>query len=774
MQLVVFLLTLCFASPSLAQQQQQQEADTVRKVYRMPSITVTTLRAEKRRDPVPIETIRRVELQQRYTVQDFPLLLSEAPSILAYSQNGNGIGYSFFSLRGFDQRRVAVFINGVPQNDPEDHNVYWIDLPDLAASTSEVQIQRGAGLVDYGAAAIGGSIHISTLDISQIRGVHLKYGLGLQQYFSPFAQKDVLAQNVQKYSIEVGSGLVNNFAVYARLSQILSKGYRRHSWANLKSYFLSAAHFSERFSTQINIFGGPLEDGLAYTGIPKYFLKDRIKRRENYSYWEGDSPETFFGILRRPQEIENFSQPHYEILNDWQITDNLSLKSILFYYTGDGFFDFDGSWADAQMLRITPENGFPPNVTISNAIIRAFVGNKHGGWIPRLQWRHQNGQLTAGAEIRIHRSEHWGKVRYADGLPKGYDPDYKFYSYNAGKDVFSIFARERYQLTTSTLLSGDIQFAYKAYRLFNEKAGKQYTRYFTVDGDTISGAGTIFFIPYFFVNGRLGIRHQINPSLDLFASVAITQREPQRQSLYNAAGSYYGERPLFQSDTSGGRTRYDFSKPLVKPEKLLDIELGAYYQGTRLQLEATAYWMEFFDELVKQGQLDIFGRPIYGNAPRTRHIGIELHGSWTIPLSAGQSLQLKGNLSLSRNRLVDYTHYEKDTAMVLDGNPIAGFPDLLGNLRLTYQDRQWWISARIQYVGAFYTDNFKREDRKNDPYTLVHLEGTYQFDLAPLQYLRLRLAINNLLNTLYSSFGEGAEFFPGAERNLYFGIEIGW
>jgi len=254
MQLATFFLTLCLILVSFAQHKQQQEADTVSKVYRMPSITVTTLRAEKRRDPVPIETIRRVELQQRYTVQDFPLLLSEAPSILAYSQNGNGIGYSFFSLRGFDQRRVAVFINGVPQNDPEDHNVYWIDLPDLAASTSEVQIQRGAGLVDYGAAAIGGSIHISTLDISQIRGVHLKYGLGLQQYFSPSARKDVLAQNVQKYSIEVGSGLVDNFAVYARLSQILSKGYRQHSWANLKSYFLSAAHFSETISTQINIF----------------------------------------------------------------------------------------------------------------------------------------------------------------------------------------------------------------------------------------------------------------------------------------------------------------------------------------------------------------------------------------------------------------------------------------------------------------------------------------------------------------------------------------
>ncbi len=759
---------------AFAQSASPESSDTVRKVYRMPTVTVTTLRAEKRRDPVPIETIHRAELQQRYTVQDFPLLLSETPSIFAYSQNGNGIGYSFFSLRGFDQRRVAVFINGVPQNDPEDHNVYWIDLPDLAASTSEIQVQRGAGLVDYGGAAIGGSIHINTLDISQIRGIHIKYGIGWQQYFSEYADADVIAKNVEKYSIEVGSGLVHNFAVYARLSQILSKGYREHSWADLKSYFLSAAHFSENLSMQINVFGGPLADGLAYTGIPKFFLQDRRKRRANYSYWEGSSPENFFGVPRRPQEIENFSQPHYELLTDWRLTPNLAVKSVLFYYSGSGFFDFDGSWADAQTLRLTPENGFPANVQISNAIIRAFVGNKHGGWIPRLIWDHGTGRFSAGVEIRIHRSEHWGKIRYADGLPKGYDPDYKFYSYNAGKDVFSIFAREQYALTPTLRISADFQLAYKAYRLYNEKAGKQYTQYVSLDGDTISGAHTLFHIPYFFPNGRFGIRYQMAPQWDVFASIAFTQREPQRQSLYNAAGSYYGERPLFYSDTSGGIVRYDFSRPLVKPEKLLDLEFGSYYTSENLQLELTAYWMEFFDELVKQGQLDIFGRPIYGNAPRTRHLGVELQGQWVVWKGEQSALSLRGNLSLSRNRIVEYTHYEQDTAIILDGNAIAGFPNILGNLRLTYRGKNWWTSLRLYHVGAFYTDNFQREDRKNDPYTVVFLEGAYQFSIPNLQYLRLRASINNVFNTLYASFGEGIEFFPGAERSFYLGIELGW
>ena len=76
------------------------------------------------------------------------------------------------------------------------------------------------------------------------------------------------------------------------------------------------------------------------------------------------------------------------------------------------------------------ENGFAPTQNPGNAIIRAYVNNKHGGWIPRLIWQHDKGELTIGTELRWHRSDHWGKVNYAEYFPANYDPDYKFYTYN--------------------------------------------------------------------------------------------------------------------------------------------------------------------------------------------------------------------------------------------------------------------------------------------------------------------------------------------------------
>ncbi len=69
-------------------------------------------------------------------------------------------------------------VNGIPQNDPEDHNVYWIDMPDLQASTQSIQIQRGAGNEFYGAPAIGGSINLQTANLANERELNFTFGAG--------------------------------------------------------------------------------------------------------------------------------------------------------------------------------------------------------------------------------------------------------------------------------------------------------------------------------------------------------------------------------------------------------------------------------------------------------------------------------------------------------------------------------------------------------------------------------------------------------------------
>ena len=733
--------------PVQAQHANEASRDTV---YQLSPIIVTPTYAIQRLSPVTFSNLSRQEVRERYSVQDIPLLLSDLPSITSYSENGNGIGYSYVNLRGFDQRRLSIMINGVPQNDPEDHNVYWIDLPDLMASTGGIQVQRGAGSAFYGPPAIGGSINIVTNPFSMTPGVTTESLFGFQE-FGDSSGSLVLA--TKKYAATINSGLIENrYMLYGRLAKIMSDGYRQNSWVNLDSYFLGAVLFDEGMSTRFHLFGGPIEDGLAYYGLPKFVKEEKTLRRQNLVYWEVDSTGTAYryALPRRPQEIENFSQPHYELLHDWKLSSSAILHNTFFYYKGDGFFDYDASWADTSMLRIGYQYGIPADQNPTNTLVRAFVGNKQWGWLPHIELKHDGGDLTVGGELRIHRSIHWGKVRFAEGLPPNFDPDYRFYEYNGEKDIFSFYVHELFRSGKDITIMTDLQLVRNRYGLENEKY-----------------VGNSFNLSYLFLNPRVGINYNLTDELNGYVSLAYTSREPRLRNLYAAEDSWFGATPQFRADTSGGRIRHDFSEPLAKPERLLDIEIGGGYQTESARFNANLFWMEFVDELVKSGQVDIFGQPVTGNAEGTRHTGIEIDGA----VNFLEGFALSGNLTLSRNRLVRYRVLDHNGSFVtLDGNPIAGFPDALANLRLTYRNDDLTASATMKHVGSFYTDNFKNELNRNDAYTVFNFELLYRTPRIWNTEFILRGEVRNIFNTLYFSSGEGNAFFPAAERNYLVGI----
>jgi len=217
--------------------------------------------------PIAFDRIKQKDIEKNYTAYDIPKYLSDLPSTTFYSESGNGIGYNYLSIRGFDQRRITVSINGIPQNDPEDHNVYWLDFPDLLASTELIQVQRGAGSGVFGYPAIGGSINIITSSFSN------KPKLELSASYGSYVTK--------KFSASFSSGLIDGtYSVYAKLGKIKSAGYKNLTWVDFNSYYLSAVRYDENFTTQFNFFGGPIADGLGYIGIPKFAVKDKNLRKD--------------------------------------------------------------------------------------------------------------------------------------------------------------------------------------------------------------------------------------------------------------------------------------------------------------------------------------------------------------------------------------------------------------------------------------------------------------------------------------------------------------
>lgn len=767
--------------------------DTLRK-YELPSITVTTTRAVRGESPIPFGKITTKEIKNIYTTQDIPRLLTELPSIITFSQSGNDIGYSNLTMRGFNQRRISVMINGIPQNDPEDHNVYWIDFPDLAPNIEEIQVQRGAGFNNYGSPSIGGAINLNTGFTTAEPSVKLFSGIGWQQFSYDDGSK--FHPNVSKFSVEFSSGLVNNYVFYGRLARINSLGYRDHSFAFLNSYFFSAARFDSNLSTQINIFGGPIYDGLVYFGLPKNLVKDYKARRYNWSWWQYDTTgkNVEYFSPRRKQEIEEFSQPHYEILNDWKLNDNLRFLSALFYYTGDGFFDYDGSWADSTTLRITNEFGFKTERNPENAIIKAFVGNKHGGWLPRIIFVHGKNTLTAGLEVRFHRSEHWGKIKYAEYFPKDFDPDYKIYSYEGVRDIFSLFAREKISVTNSLNLFAEAQLVYNLYAIQKEKAGDKFVYFLDKSGASVGGPNRLFNIKYIFLNPKLGVNYVLNDNISFYAFTAYSSREPRMRELYAAEDAFFGSKPKFAvTQNEKGEYLFDFSKPLVKPEKMFDIELGSNINIFGFDGNFNFFWMEYTDELVKSGKVDIFGAPIEVNVPKTRHLGLELDFRGTFLQTKFGNLSLSANATFSHNRIIDFViDLPTEKSINFSGNRISGFPDFMGNIRLTYDYHDFYLSVLSQYVGEFRSDYFDDMlqsnddlisylkskgdyyfDNKVDPYLVFHLDGGIKFrSIRSFKSINLKCQVRNLFNRLYAAGAEGREFFPAAERSFFIGLEV--
>src|SRR6185436_5059998 len=155
------LLLACAPAVLSAQSPDSTKRDSTQKLE---TVTVSAIRA--RADaPVPAKMLDAAELSRRSFGQDVPVMLQGTPSLTSYAETGNYWGYSYLRLRGIDQSRINLSLDGIPLNDPEDQVLYFADFPDLANSIHSIQIQRGAGTSAPGTASYGGSINFQTVPL---------------------------------------------------------------------------------------------------------------------------------------------------------------------------------------------------------------------------------------------------------------------------------------------------------------------------------------------------------------------------------------------------------------------------------------------------------------------------------------------------------------------------------------------------------------------------------------------------------------------------------
>ena len=238
--------------------------------------------------PAAQSTMTRDEITKTFTGQDAPNFLNTMPSMTSYSDAGGYSGYSYLRLRGLDQTRLNITLDGVPLNDPEDQVLYFSNVPDFLNSIQSVQVQRGVGSSTFGTASYAGSLNFQSVPLATTpRGGDVELTGG--------------SFNTMNASAQYATGLSDNgFAAYARVSKLHTDGYREHSGNDSQSAFLSGGWFGVRDALKFTGFDGISGTREAYLAASEADLA--VNRRINpLSDAEGD---------RFHQEMASLSYSH--------------------------------------------------------------------------------------------------------------------------------------------------------------------------------------------------------------------------------------------------------------------------------------------------------------------------------------------------------------------------------------------------------------------------------------------------------------------------------
>jgi iron complex outermembrane receptor protein len=677
----------------------------------IPGAEVASHLARENRSPTAFSTLDRGTIERDHYGQDVPILLAETPGAYAYSDAGNGIGYSYLKIRGFPQRRIAVTINGIPLNDPQSREVYWIDHPDLAASAQSIQVQRGVGSSAYGTTAIGGSVNVETIPFEESPRLTFEAGGG--------------SFGTQRYSAQAASGLINEkYAIEARLSRILTDGYREQSWSDLWSYSFGLTRVDARAVTRLNFYGGPERTHLAYLGVPRENLDGAVTgdvdhdRRLNPITWTG--------------ERDNFFEPHYELLHDRKLGDRAALSSALFYFPGTGYYDelrTDQNLQDYGLATAT-------NTTLTR---RRWAKNVHLGWVPRVRFESQRYSLEGGLDLRWARGRRFGEVTWSAETSPEQQPNHVYYDYVGRVTNTNAFVRQSWVASPRLRVTGDLAFHRQRYELGH---------------DVYSGRS--FDETYTFVMPRLGVNLALRDAaagtggfehLEGYASFSRANAEPIFRELYDAE-SATGAIPAFANEDANGR----LTDPLIDPERVFDWGAGLRARGPWGTASLGGFWMQFEDEIVFNGTLDDAGNPITGNAARSHHAGIE----GDVRTRVGRALELFAAFHWSANRFDDYHEFTGDSTATNDysGNAIAGFPDRALHASATLRHGGGRLEVGMDYASRQFLDNTESDAASIEPWTVVNaLAGWRVAGWAGARELDLSVRVSNVFDRRYETAG---------------------
>lgn len=684
------------------------------------------------------------QLNQSNTGQNLPFLLSSTPALVATSDDGLGVGYTYFRIRGTDHTRINMTLNDVPLNDSESQTVFWVNMTDMASSMTSLNVQRGVGTSTNGSASFGASINMSTSSPLAFRlspdsliasSVGLSFNGGMYNTFREMINAHIV--------------LPNHWRANTRFSKVNSDGFLYRTASDLYSYYGDLGWYGAKTEVVGRFFGGSEKTGMGWDGVDyntAYGINGADRRYNPAGEYTTTAADGSDSTAYYPNQTDNYAQQHAQLSINHRFTPQWSLSATAHYTHGAGYYE--------QYKRKKLSYWGLPYSHKAYGMYRKQLDNHFFGGVLSAKYISEPVDLQFGGAANYYLGDHFGTLHYLEDIPLPISNSpypYEYYRNNARKTDANIYAKANWRIINRAQeklsLYADLQYRYVRY----ERNGMN-------DEDMTD---LPLKVDFHFFNPKAGLTYQNRGHL-LAASFAIANREPSRNN--------YKENVVYDA-TTGEYTG------LPHAERLYDYELGYTYSHPRFAVGANLYFMDYDNQLVLTGEYNDVGAYKTKNVKDSYRMGAEI----TAGVKITDWLRWDANLVASRNKILNYHQYidlydDQDNwnwvgqDSVVGTTTIAFSPTLTASSLFTFDVAGFTATVQTNVVSKQYLDNTQDENAMLRAYSTTNLNLQYLLPIKKWPEIRLMCQINNIFNAKYANNGgaEASRFMDGSRCCWYY------
>lgn len=405
-------------------------------------VTVTSsFITDERSTPYSITTIQPKKIQEELASQDLPMILNSTPGVYA-TQQGGGDGDARITIRGFNQRNVAVMVDGVPVNDMENGWVYWSNWFGLDMVTRSIQMQRGLGASKIAIPSIGGTMNILTKGLDSYKGGSVKQEIGtgglMRTSFAISTGRNEKGWGATAaFSYKRGNGWVENAFTEGYFYFVkLEKQYKKHLFS-LSAFGAPQKHAQRSFKKSLGYYDSEYAAklGVDTTGAKNHGLQ--FNEHWGYLYrTTGGIDDT--GSVNRSviyERLNYFHKPQITLKDFWSVNDKLSISTLAYLsigrgggtsagtttssslstqtdYSADGQIDFQKFYNTNRYGAFSIDPFYSLTEHKSSRIIRSSINNHR--WVGLLSTfnykMNEEFTFSGGVDFRDYVGEHYREV----------------------------------------------------------------------------------------------------------------------------------------------------------------------------------------------------------------------------------------------------------------------------------------------------------------------------------------------------------------------------